>query len=203
MVLVLGGLAIGFSIRQRIQGVDPFNITSFCWILAAFILLVVKSVRVENWPWRDFLKRRVVCRSVSELCSVTRMQPQRVLAYLLYNEASTILITRGPFNKPFYRRDDDGFSIDVKPELHTLLFSGFVILKVSTDYGLRLVCLDIRKGTDYAPFSHSHQADKEERVLASVNYPKKGEDSAVAMKSMQLGWNRILGMYDVEDRKFR
>ena len=56
LILVLGGLAIGFTVEQRIQGVDPFNITSFCWVLAAFILLVGVYLfflnRVQNpiWP---------------------------------------------------------------------------------------------------------------------------------------------------------
>lgn len=48
IVLVLGGLAIGFSVGTRINGEDPFNIPVFCWALAAFILVVVKSRRVEK-----------------------------------------------------------------------------------------------------------------------------------------------------------
>ncbi|CAM1508687.1 Fc.00g055350.m01.CDS01 [Cosmosporella sp. VM-42] len=203
LILVLGGLAIGISVQNRIDGVDPFNFATFCWALAAFILLVVRSVRVENWPWRDFLRGRCVCRSVSELCSVTRLDAQNVLAYLLHNENSTILQTRGPFNKPFYRQENDGFSIDVRPELHTLLFSGIVLLKVSTNRGLGVVCLSVRKGTDYIPFIHSHREDEEEWNLASINYPNKTEKNDVILKRMHLDWNRVLGIYNIADRKFR
>ncbi|VTO92092.1 unnamed protein product [Fusarium graminearum] len=54
-ILVFGGLAIGSSTGDRILGVDPFNISIFCWALAGFALAVAKAVRVENWPWSSFL----------------------------------------------------------------------------------------------------------------------------------------------------
>jgi hypothetical protein len=57
-VLVGGGLAVGFTVGTGIEGVDPFNITVFCWAFAAFILVIAKSARVRKWPWQDFLRGR-------------------------------------------------------------------------------------------------------------------------------------------------
>lgn len=71
VLLVSGGITVGVTIGDRIPGVDPFNITTYCWVLAAFVVLVAKSVRVHEWPWNDFLHGRVLCKSVSELSSVT------------------------------------------------------------------------------------------------------------------------------------
>lgn len=62
--LVLGGLAIGLTVHTRIQGVDPSNITMFCWAVAGFVTVLAKSIRVVNWPWSDFLRGQVVCRSI-------------------------------------------------------------------------------------------------------------------------------------------
>ena len=53
-LLVSGGLVVGFTVGERIPGVDPFNITVFAWGFAAFILVIAKSIRVTDWPWRDF-----------------------------------------------------------------------------------------------------------------------------------------------------
>ncbi len=56
-MLVLGGLAIGLSVGDRIPGVDPLGFASFCWVFAGFVLIVAKSLRVENWPWSPLLPR--------------------------------------------------------------------------------------------------------------------------------------------------
>lgn len=84
-VLVTGGIGLGVTVGDRITGVNPFNITTYCWILAAFVALVAKSVRVRvrEWPWNDFLHGQVRCASVSELSSVTRIREQMIIAYLL------------------------------------------------------------------------------------------------------------------------
>ncbi|CAP65382.1 uncharacterized protein PODANS_6_8880 [Podospora anserina S mat+] len=110
--LVIGGISIGITVGDRIPEVDPFNITTYCWVLAAFVVLVFKSIRVRDWPWNDFLHGQVLCRSVSELASVTGIQDQLIIAYLLYREPTSWLRTRGPFNNVFDGVHDDGFSID-------------------------------------------------------------------------------------------
>lgn len=51
-VLVVGSLIIGLFVGpQRVQvlgGVDPFNVTTFTWIFAGFVLIVAKSLRVAD-----------------------------------------------------------------------------------------------------------------------------------------------------------
>ncbi|KAK3296662.1 uncharacterized protein B0H64DRAFT_106488 [Chaetomium fimeti] len=148
-VLVVGGIAVGISVGDRIAGVDPFNITTYCWVLAAFVVLVAKSVRVHEWPWNDFLYDRVLCRSVSELSSVTSIHEQLILAYLLQTEKTSFLTTRGPFNAVFNRRSDDGFSIDRPLSMWAMLISGLLPVEVHSLYGRGLVCLDLRRGETF------------------------------------------------------
>jgi hypothetical protein len=94
-VLVLGGLAIGLSVGNRIPSADPLGFASFCWVFAGFVLVVAKSLRVENWPWSHFFRGQVVCRSVSEVHSVTRMDSQDILAVLLKLEPRMNLVKKG------------------------------------------------------------------------------------------------------------
>ncbi|KAK4222888.1 hypothetical protein QBC38DRAFT_447846 [Podospora fimiseda] len=48
VLLVAGGITVGATVGNRIQGVDPFNITTYAWVFAAFVVLVAKSVRVHE-----------------------------------------------------------------------------------------------------------------------------------------------------------
>ncbi|KAK6364505.1 hypothetical protein LTS17_012128 [Exophiala oligosperma] len=155
--LVLGGgLAIPFVVRNEIVGVDPFQITTFTWLIVGAILIVAKTRYVTEWPWHDFLHGRVVCKSVSDLAEVTGVDARFILTKLLYDERNTTVVTRGPYNGMFSRKPDglgsDGFSIDVPAQLSTMLVSGFIILKVLSSTGEHLITLDVRKGTelDYA-----------------------------------------------------
>ncbi|KAK0707385.1 hypothetical protein B0H67DRAFT_452392, partial [Lasiosphaeris hirsuta] len=111
-LLVAGGLTAAFTIGDRLEGVDPFGIATFSWVLAAFMILIAKSVRVTEWPWRSFLQGRVTCRSLSELRAVTGANEQDLILYLLTNEQENVLVTRGPYNRLFTRKGDAGFSID-------------------------------------------------------------------------------------------
>ncbi|KXH40628.1 hypothetical protein CSIM01_06889 [Colletotrichum simmondsii] len=46
VVFAAGGLGIGFSVGERINGVDPSNLATYLWVVAAFIVLVGKSMKV-------------------------------------------------------------------------------------------------------------------------------------------------------------
>jgi hypothetical protein len=138
-LLVLGGLAIGLSVGHRISGVDPLGLASYCWVLAGFVLLVTKSLRVEDWPWSRFFRGQVVCRSLREVHSVTGMGPQTILAILLRLEPRMNLIKRGPFNAVFSKRGTEGFAIDVPFHTSTLMEGGLILVKVQSVVGDALV----------------------------------------------------------------
>ena len=148
LMTVCGGMAIPFLVGQRIAGVDPFQLTTFAWVVAGFIVVFAKSRYVAQWPWHDFLHGRVVCRSVGDVCDVTGISPQTVLMYLLVEEQTTPLRTKGPYNGMFSRKTEDssGFSIDEAAHISTVLASGFIVLKVLDEAGEHLTCLDVRKG---------------------------------------------------------
>ncbi|KAI0383903.1 hypothetical protein F5Y04DRAFT_249960 [Hypomontagnella monticulosa] len=150
LVLSAGGLTIGFTVGERIQGVDPFNLATYAWVLAAFVILICKAVLVESWSWSDFLQFQVRCKSVSELAATTGIDEQVIIAKLLHDDCGDgILVTRGPFNSVFRRQanSEDGFSINVKIKPITLILSGLAPLKVVTPRGHAIVCLDHRRGT--------------------------------------------------------
>ncbi|KAI0199931.1 hypothetical protein F4808DRAFT_196330 [Astrocystis sublimbata] len=67
-IMVLGGIAIPFVARNRISGVDPFQITLFLWVIAGVIILAAKGKYVSEWPWHEFLHGHVVCRTLRETC---------------------------------------------------------------------------------------------------------------------------------------
>ena len=166
VLLVAGGIAVGVTVGDRIPGVDPFNVTTYCWVLAAFVVLVAKSARVHEWPWNDFLYGRVLCKSVSELSSVTGIHEQLIVAYLLQHEETSFLETRGPFNAVFRRRSEDGFSIDRPLSLWTLLLSGLIMIEGRSLKGLELVCLDLRRGThfDSVPFGAELKGFRDDKM---------------------------------------
>ncbi|KAL0942279.1 uncharacterized protein CTRU02_200165 [Colletotrichum truncatum] len=205
--LVIGGILAGLLIGERLAGVDPFNITMFAWVLAGFVTLVAKSVSVREWPWRDFLRGQVPCRSVSELHAVTGVDKQDIMEYLLAKESYTILVTKGPFNRLFSRQSDDGFSIDVMMELRTLLSGGIVVVKVATHMGPALVCLDVRRGADgRTSIRHADGAAKDERLLGCFDFPEafdENEEVPLQTLSASMTWTRILGVYNSANKKFR
>ncbi|KAK3494181.1 uncharacterized protein B0T23DRAFT_334842 [Neurospora hispaniola] len=213
-VLVGGGIAVGVSVGPRISAVDPFNITTYCWVLAAFIVLVAKSVRVHDWPWNDFLHGRVLCKSVSELSSVTGIGDQLILAKLLQDESLSRLETRGPFNAVFRRRKGEGFSIDRPISMWTMLLSGLIMIEVESVGGKALVCLDLRRGTALEIISRmaDYQEDEENRTryihCRSIPGRKELADEGhrdpnkLILDHGDILWMRTLGIYSNKDAMF-
>ncbi|KAH8886176.1 hypothetical protein GQ53DRAFT_809771 [Thozetella sp. PMI_491] len=131
--VISGSLCVPFLVGERIPGVDPFQFVTFGWLLAGAFLVGAKSRYVENWPWHDFLRGQIVCRSVSELAVASRVKRQAVLLYLLHHEFRGPLRFRGPCQGPFHRRSNsstEGFTIDVPVEHGTMLAAGFIVLEV-------------------------------------------------------------------------
>ncbi|KAH8782146.1 hypothetical protein BGZ57DRAFT_951891 [Hyaloscypha finlandica] len=188
---VLGGMAVPFCVGERIRGVDPFQITTFIWVLAGFGLILAKSQYVSDWPWHDFLHSKVVCRSVSELNDVTGVDGQITLMYLLQEESRSILWTRGPYNGMFERKVKEGaagFSIDIPIELSTLIDSGFVMLKVRNERGEHLVCLDVRKGN---PAMAAVSGGTKSKTLLVEDISKDNSRSAMTVASPATNQNPL------------
>ncbi|KXX72917.1 hypothetical protein MMYC01_210649 [Madurella mycetomatis] len=215
-ILVAGGLAGAFTIGDRIEGVDPFNIASFTWLCAGFIVLVSKASRVSDWPWHDFFRGRVRCRSVKELRTASGLEGQEVLFYLLSSQKDNPLTTKGPFNKPFRRRDREGFSIDIPVELETLMASGIVLLKVTGVYAPALILLDLIPGPDTAESlvltaaTHSMGTEQMDyrglytKELACCLDIQSWEDKDARLARVShFSWRKIVGLYNRKGRKFK
>ncbi|KAI3548433.1 hypothetical protein CABS03_04518 [Colletotrichum abscissum] len=213
VLFAAGGLGIGFSVGERINGVDPSNLATYLWVVAAFIVLVGKSMKVKEWTWNDFLRRRVRCCSVSELQSITRIDGQLIIAKLLHDERrGSVLNIRGPYNSAFLRRSTEGFSIDKPISSSTLLISGLTMLKVVTAKGYALVCLDFRRGTNLRVIGHTPDPQKEHLVCEQIDRLQSrvgatADDAQPQTKhafsrSSGLKWKRVLGIYQQMDAKF-
>lgn len=183
--------------------VDPSNFMIFLWSIALSFLLVAKAFYVPDWPWHDFLRGEVQCRSVSEVSRITGIAQQLVLIHLLSHERELALRVKGPYSKLFSQcRNDEsntsissalsslgdetlpskvsGFSIDVPITLEAVYASGFLIVKVLSFDGPRLVFVDGRQGsTDEinvwsAPRKH---------LVADLDGMKKGRTEPVASEA--------------------
>ncbi|KAK5658118.1 hypothetical protein OQA88_2674 [Cercophora sp. LCS_1] len=215
-VLVGGGLAIGLTLKGKLEAVDPFNITLYAWAVAAFLVLVMRSISVRDWAWADFLHGTARCRSVSELAALTGCHDQLVLAKLLHDEKDSILVTRGPYNSVFARRaegDADGFSIDVPVRTRTMLLSGLTMVKAETPLGHGLVCLDARRGNGYSVVTHRGVGNKSDNELICQDIDRLGMSDrarnrgaptvSLPMKwSKQMEWRRVEGVYAELDAAF-
>lgn len=182
-IVVCGGMTVPFVVGTRIRGVDPFQISTFSWLIAGAIIVLAKSKYVSVWPWHDFLHGRVVCKSVGDVTDVTGISRQMVLMKLLHDERNNDLVTRGPYNGMFKRRaaGSGGFSIDESVHLSTMIASGFVIFKVLNEKGEHLICIDVRKG-------------------ASGKAPTRGEDDTF-LAYLDIGKDAI--QEDTEDASIR
>ncbi|KFA78365.1 hypothetical protein S40288_09970 [Stachybotrys chartarum IBT 40288] len=213
LILAAGGLAIGFTVGERIEGVDPFNLATYAWVVAAFVILIGKAVLVENWAWSDFLQFRVRCKSVSELAATTQIDEQVILAKLLHDDCGDgILVARGPFNSVFQRQanSEDGFSIDVKIKPLTLILSGITPLKVVTPRGNAILCLDHRRGTFLAFVEHDGVKEKEHLVCDEIDRhmrdwktskPRRGQHPCKLhlTKTKEFKWKRVQGLCNLKE----
>lgn len=199
--LVFGGLTIGFSVQERIQGVDPFNISVFCWVLAGFLILLFKSIRVQEWPWRDFFLGRVVCRSVSEVVAVSSIKPQMLLQVLLYLEPVIGLEKRGPFATIFTRRDPDGFAIDVPIGTEALNRGGCFFVKVQTNSGPALICIrQVIQHPYHAVEPGGDSKEGSEAKCRDLDTPWRwgkhpDEGPLYTLMSNELSWTRVIGLH--------
>lgn len=205
LLLVLGGMAMGLSLGNRIEGVDPLGFATYCWVVSGFILLIAKSMRVENWPWSRFFRGQVVCRSLREVASVTGMDPQTVLAILLRLEPRMNLVKRGPFNAVFSKQGTDGFAIDVPFRTSTLMEGGLILVKVQSVVGDALVGIRSDLWTRYDSVSPKGDNEAMERVVCRdfldpgtwSSSGLNGEDFPLyTLSRSDIKWFRVVGLFE-------
>jgi hypothetical protein len=207
-VIILGALILPFFVKNKLPGVDPFQITTFTWLVVGVILIASKGRYVKEWPWHDFVHGRVVCESVTDLADVTGVDKQMILMKLLHNEKAIALITKGPYNGMFDRKSEatsEGFAIDEPVQLSTMLASGFIILKVISYHGEHLICLDARKRSvlDYADSEASLSMDylsclelsNGEEEESMDRKPSKTSNTVLYLSRNSMGWHKMVGLF--------
>jgi len=217
-LLFLGGaLAIPFTVRNRIAGVDPFNITLFCWLLTGLILLVAKGMKVKEWPWNHFIRGHVICRTLEELRKASRIDEQTVLSFLLLQEWKNILRTKGPYNGLFARKTADAdaaFSINLPAHISTIMASGFIVLKIMNITGEHLIFLNVRRTRndvtymstinrvaclDLEPYDETGPDKGEPADSYAVKY---GKDTPRRIQVTSLRVDKVLGLYVGDDSSY-
>jgi len=200
ITIILGTLSVPFLVGQRIKGVDPFQFVTFSWLLAGAFLIGAKSRYVEEWPWHDFLRGQILCRSVSELAAASRIKKQTVLLYLLHNEFKNPLLFRGPYHGAFTNRAGSGgkgFNIDVPLEHATALAAGFIVLKVWSESGEYLLLHDSRDDA----FRDSQRGELFSEKLKGSQGRKTGEQELLKVKRSVFHYRQVVGQY-IEECKF-
>ena len=203
-VVVLGGLLFGFLIGSRIYPIDPFNVTLFFWGAAVFLIFVLKSFKVAQWDWRDFLLGRIVCRSVSEIVGATGIDDQRFLALLLRMSPVMTLETKGPHHTIFARKSEsaDGFAIDVALDRETLIKGGYFFVKVDSLLGPALVGLELGKWSPYnCVYAKGSKKDKQGHICRDLDEPwtlrcgGRGPKPVHGVCTNALEWHNTVGVY--------
>jgi hypothetical protein len=178
---------VPFVVGERIPGVDPFQFVTFGWLIAGAFVVGAKSRYVENWPWHDFLRGQILCRSVSELAVASRVKKQAVLLYLLRAEFRNPLVFRGPYHGIFRRRaksGTEGLSIDIPVGHATILASGFNVLGIRSikenKRKIYIMLQDTREDADVDDKAGIQIFGPLEEVLLDKNDNRKLEDQAIA-----------------------
>ncbi|TDZ60883.1 hypothetical protein CTRI78_v004632 [Colletotrichum trifolii] len=201
VLLVTGGFLCAFLVGERVPGVDPFNFTMFSWIVAGFVLLAAKTYLVSDWTWRDFLLLRVTCRTVQEVATVARMDPQEILTVLLSSEFTSPMDTCGPYQGVFGRGPvRGGFAIDVKTDYKTLLNAGILLFKVSTLEGPAVFLLRLVPGQPAQSLIGSRGKSFEAKVC--LDPPRSNAELDASFSQKDISWLKALGIYNLEKVKF-
>ena len=174
LVIIAAALTVPFTVRNKIAGVDPFQFVSLAWLVAGAVLIGAKSRYVRDWPWHDFLRGQVVCKSITELAEVSSVPHQMILLYLLHNESKHTLTVSGPYTGMFDRVSEkgDAFVIDKPVQLSTALASGFLVFKVQNEDGEHIVCVDGRKST----LNISNRSHAKRNVCLDVGWDDDGQN---------------------------
>lgn len=203
LIIALAGVSLMLAPYKRPKGVDPSNFMIFLWSIALSFLLVGKAFFVPDWPWHDFLRGNVACRSVSEVARISGVDEQVVMMQLLYDRHG--LAVKGPYDTVFSGSTDKaastiGFSIDVPIDLKTLYASGFLILKVDNYERPRLVCL---RGAEDADFdSRAHKMMRLVGDVPSLARQRSEFGTKIRLSREAIHWQHVFGLYVDPTTKF-
>jgi hypothetical protein len=200
-----GGVALLLAPYHKPKGVDPSNFMIFLWSIAISYLLMAKAFFVPDWPWHDFLRAEVYCRSISEVGRITGIDRQLILMHVLANERKLSLRVRGPYAMLFSNLDMEraksksGFAIDVPITLDTVYASGYLVLKVITQAGPRLVFVDGRAGTSayIATGTTLRSYVVAEDLEETPREKRQTSQRPMQLVSEDMSWkhNTVLGLY--------
>ncbi|KAL9625448.1 MAG: hypothetical protein Q9160_000511 [Pyrenula sp. 1 TL-2023] len=204
LILALAGVSLMLAPYKRPKGVDPSNFMIFLWSIALSFLLVAKAFFVPDWPWHDFLRGNVACRSVTEVARISGIDEQLIILHLLNDRHG--LAIKGPYDTAFNRSTGPieaftiGFSIDVPIDLGTLYASGFLILKVDNYERPRLVCM---RGSVDASFDT--RAQKSLEIVGDVPLLTKHDSvfgTKIRLTYESIHWQHVFGLYVNRTAKF-
>ena len=103
------------------------------------------------------------------------------------------------------RRVEDGpaFSVDVDMDLRTMAMCGIVVVEVQSRSGAALVCLNARPGAAYRAFIHSQDPEEDNWVWVCEDSPVYEDKMSVAtLVPRRMGWHKVVGVYNVGQRRF-
>lgn len=216
LIVIAGATAFGYLARDRIDSylVEPVSMFLISWGVSGTIIVASKTMKADLWPWADYFRFKLPCKSVTQLSSASGIHPQVILNYLLHNEESTILWTIAPFNGQFRKNTSGiGFSIDVKQSVRSLILSGLVLVKVATMEGPVLMCLRIPRETHFVGLLPSSRAPgrteskHDEKQMMCFDIPQLNRDQwhreaeirgslDLKIQRKRLDWFRILGVFN-------
>lgn len=203
-IAILGVLLL-VAPYQKPHGVDPSNLMIFLWSLSLSFLLVVKAYFVTDWPWHDFIRARVVCKSVSDLRRITGVDEQSIIMYLLRRQDP--LKIRAGYAQVLFRprlsveeseeetSAGEGFLIDSPVKIDTLYATGFIVLKISTTDGPRLICINARTQGLAVPEKNWSLSP---HIVGDLPFSEAGDGHTafrVELRVEQVHWHRIDGLY--------
>ena len=208
-VIIFGTISVPFLIQERMKGVDPFQWVTFAWLVAGAFLVGAKSRFSETWPWHDFVRGQILCKSLKQLAKVSGIDSQTILLYLLHNEMTNPVVFQGPY-KTIFRENlsISGFSIDEAIKHSTIVAAGFMVLKVivfDTNYTKYLLFEDIRD----EPSNESKKTGKqlvyeiaqEPHSTRPSRMRHRGIDEILKLKKMEISRDHlVLGQYAEESR---
>ncbi|EJT70431.1 hypothetical protein GGTG_11455 [Gaeumannomyces tritici R3-111a-1] len=203
-----GEEAVKQTIRDATENLEAIRDASSTWVIEETAVIVKCPVYVWTTVFLCFV---LVAGGMTigflvgdriagvDPFGITSMDAQDIIMFLLSTQTQNKLVTRGPFNRPFKSAAETGFSIDVQPELRTLMACGLVPVKVATLQGPHLVFLDLmpEAGNRLTVIDHSRRSLRTGESFLGFAIPpdpRSASDEKLQRYS-SLAWVKVLGLY--------